>query len=70
MVPIVPTALGSAYSAMLGSGIRMRPRDLRFFWKALAEEKLVGTVDQPRSGSIPDLNAGVVARVTGLLSLG
>ena len=70
IVPIVPTAFGSAYAAMLRPGIRMRPRDLRFFWKALAEEKLVGTVDQPRSGSIPDLNAKVVARVKTLLSLG
>ena len=70
ILPIAPTALGSAYSAMLRSGIRMRPRDLRFFWKALAEEKLVGTVDQPRTGSIPDLNARVVPRVKTLLSLG
>ena len=68
LIPIAPTAVGRAYSAMLPAGTRMRPRDLRFFWKRLHQDELVGTVDAPRAGAPPDINSIVAMRVRELLS--
>jgi len=67
LIPVEPTALGRAYMATLPPGTRMRPRDLRFFWKTLADRQLAGTLDEPRAGSPPDINALVAERVRGLL---
>jgi mitochondrial fission protein ELM1 len=67
VIAIEPTALGRGYIAMLPAGTRMRPRDLRFFWKALDDRQLAGTLDEPRAGSPPDINALVAERVRGLL---
>jgi mitochondrial fission protein ELM1 len=67
LIPIEPTFFGRAYLAMLPSGVRMRPRDLRFFWNALADRQLAGTLDEPRAGSPPDINALVAERVRALL---
>jgi mitochondrial fission protein ELM1 len=68
LIPIEPTLAGRAYMAVLPRGTRMRPRDLRFIWKALADQQLVGTMDEPPSGSPPDINAMVADRVRALLS--
>jgi len=68
LIPIEPTFWGRAYMSILPRGTRMRPRDLRFFWRVLADQQLVGTLDEPRSGSPPDINAMVAERVKALLS--
>jgi len=68
LIPIEPTFAGRAYMSMLPPGTRMRPRDLRFFWRALADRRLVGTLSEPQSGSPPNINAMVARRVRALLS--
>ena len=71
LVPIRATRLGRAYMGMmdrLRPGRRVRPRDLRFFWAALEDQALVGTVEQPRRGAVPDFAANVARRVQQLLN--
>jgi hypothetical protein len=51
----------------LRPGQRVHPRDLRFFWRALREHDLVGTVDEPKLGEVPNPIAIVVNRVRDLL---
>jgi len=73
LLPIRPTVLGRAYMRLadrLRPGRRVFPRDLRYFWAALDERGLVGTLEQPRSGMVPDLTAMVAERVRGLLRAG
>ena len=73
LLPIRPTVLGRAYmrlSDRLRPGKRVFPRDLRYFWAALDERRLVGTLEQPRNGMVPDLAAMVAERVRGLLQAG
>jgi hypothetical protein len=63
LLPVRPTMLGRAYmrlSDLLWPARRIFPRDLRYFWAELDERGLVGTLEQPRGGSVPDL-AGMVA---------
>ena len=48
-------------------GTRLYPRDLRFFWKGLHDLGLVGTVEHPAQGHVPDVMAEVVARVRRLI---
>ena len=67
LVPIQATVLGRAYMALLPRGTPMRPRDLRFSWKVLADAQLAGTLGEPRAGSPPDINALVAERVRSLL---
>ena len=66
LVPIRPTLLGAAYMSLaerLRPGRRVYPRDLRFFWAALERDGLVGTVERPRAGTVPNLAADVAQRV-------
>lgn len=51
----------------LRPGKRVHPRDLRFFWRTLADRKLVGTIEKPRNGSVPNLVEDVAAYVQSLL---
>ena len=70
LVPIRATRMGRAYMAAmdrLRPGRRVRPRDLRFFWAALDEQGLGGTVERPRRAEVPDLAADVASRVRRLL---
>jgi len=46
---------------------RIYPRDLRFFWRGLHDACLVGTVEHPAQGRVPDVMAQVVARVRRLI---
>lgn len=70
LLPIRPTVLGRAYMGLadrLWPGKRIFPRDLRHFWAALDKSALVGTLEQPRGGQVPDLAAMVAERVRNLL---
>lgn len=70
IVPVRPTALGRAHMRVLdriAPGRKMRPRDLRFFWAELAGQGLVGTLQQPRAGRVPNVNAAVAEQVVNLL---
>jgi mitochondrial fission protein ELM1 len=51
----------------LRPGQRVHPRDLRFFWRALREHDLVGTIDEPKLGDVRNPIAIVVNRVRDLL---
>lgn len=59
--------------AVMGIGDRLRPdkrifpRDLRFFWEALAEQGFGGTIDAPRASNPPDFTAEIAERVRRLL---
>lgn len=70
LVAICPTLAGRAHMSLmdwLRPGERLYPRDLRFFWKTLAELDLVGTVQQPVHGRVPDVTAEVAERVLRLI---
>lgn len=71
LVPIRPTLLGRIYTGLadwLRPGRRVYPRDLRYFWAALEDNGLVGTVERPRAAAVPNLAAEVARRVTQLLN--
>lgn len=66
LLPLRPTVLGQAYmrlADLLWPARRIFPRDLRYFWAELRDRGLVGTIEQPRGGSAPDLAAMVAERV-------
>jgi hypothetical protein len=52
----------------LRPGKRLYPRDLRFFWRALDEAGLGGTLQAPKASSPPDYAALVAERVRRLLA--
>jgi mitochondrial fission protein ELM1 len=70
LVPIAKSSLGRAVTALadrLRQGKRLYPRDLRYFWSALEEQGLAGTLDAPRASRPPDYAALVAERVRQLL---
>lgn len=70
LIPIAKSRLGNAVMAVtdrLRQGQRLYPRDLRFFWDALAREGFGGTVDAPRASNPPDYAKIVAERVRRLL---
>jgi uncharacterized protein len=70
LIPIAKTELGRAATAvmdLLRPGKRLYPRDLRFFWNALEEQRLSGTLERPRASSPPDYAELVADRVRRLL---
>ena len=72
IVPIAPSRLGRSVMAVadqLRPGERLHPRDLRFFWAALREHGLGGTVDAPAASDPPDFTAEIAERVRQLLEL-
>jgi hypothetical protein len=73
LIPVRPTVGGRLTMSLLDRlrpGHRVPPRDLRYFWEALENDGLVGTVDAPRSGGAPSVNRTVARRVKALLSAG
>lgn len=69
-VPIRQTLTGRAYMKLMDwirPGMRVHPRDLRFFWKSLEEKQLAGTVQQPRQGEVPESIAEITERVLRLI---
>jgi hypothetical protein len=70
IIPITRSPFGAmAMSVMdrLRPGRRLYPRDLRFFWKALAEEGFGGTIDSPKASNPPDYSEIVAQRFRQLL---
>ena len=73
LIPLRPTVGGRLIMRLLDRlrpGHRVPPRDLRYFWEALANDSLVGTLDAPRGGGAPDVNGTLAKRVEALLSGG
>jgi len=73
LIPVRPTVGGRLTMSLfdrLHPGNRVPPRDLRYFWKTLENDELVGTVDAPRSGGAPNVNRTVASRVKALISGG
>lgn len=73
LIPVRPTVAGRLTMSLLDRlqpGRRVPPRDLRYFWEALANDGLVGTVDAPRSRGAPNVNQIAAKRVEALLSDG
>jgi len=71
MVPIARSRLGRfamGFVDRLRPGERLYPRDLRFFWRALDEAGLGGTLQAPKASSPPDYAAVVAKRVKRLLA--
>jgi mitochondrial fission protein ELM1 len=70
LVKIRQTLGGRVYMSLMDR-IRPRkriyPRDLRFFWKGLHDRRLVGTVEHPAQGRVPDVMTQVVERVRRLI---
>jgi hypothetical protein len=69
VVKIQPTVAGriaTAITDLVRPGERMRPRDLRFFWRTLEDERLVGSTNI----AVPDTNRLAAERVKALLHLG
>lgn len=70
LVEIRQTLGGRIYMSLMDRirpGKRIYPRDLRFFWQGLRDRHLVGTVEHPAQGQVPDVMAEVVARVRHLI---
>lgn len=65
LILIEPTLAGRLYMQLIGPKRRMRPRDLRFFWRALAEQGLLETQSE-----LPDVNRMVADRVIEMLRAG
>src|SRR5206468_10978511 len=73
LIPVRPTFGGRLMMSLterVRPGRRMHPRDLRFFWEALDNDGLIGTVAEPRGGRVPDLNRIVATRVKAVLNAG
>lgn len=72
IIPVAKSRLGKAAMALsdrLRPGKRLRPRDLRFFWAALAEHGYGGMLEEPRASEPPDYTAEIADRVRQLLKL-
>jgi hypothetical protein len=70
LIPIAKSELGRIVMAImdrLRPGRRLYPRDLRFFWAALEEAGLGGSLSHPKASSSPDYAALVAERVRRLL---
>jgi mitochondrial fission protein ELM1 len=70
VIPIAKSKLGEAVMRLadwLRPGERLYPRDLRFFWAALAEKGFGGTLDAPRASTPPHYAQIVAERVMRLL---
>jgi len=66
-VGLVPVELTAAGRMRLGRRIGGGHRDLRRFWARLEQDGLVGTVDEPRRGTIKNPMAIAAQAVNGLL---
>jgi mitochondrial fission protein ELM1 len=73
LVSVRPTSAGRAFMNVMDwvrPGRRVHPRDLRFFWRELEENRLVGPDCKPRQKSELDIPALVAARVNHILAAG
>ena len=72
IIPIAKSALGQiviGFMDRLRPGKRLYPRDLRFFWAALRQERFGGILDEPHASDPPDYSAQIAERVRRLLGL-
>ena len=70
LIPIAKSGLGRNVMGVmdrLRPGKRLRPRDLRFFWAALSDDRFGGTLEEPKASTPPDYAALVAERVRQLL---
>jgi mitochondrial fission protein ELM1 len=70
LMPVRPTARGLADMARQDRrkpGVPNRPNDLRFFWAELERRGLVGTIERPRRGDVPDVLAASAQLIRDLL---
>jgi len=70
IIPIAKSPLGQLVTAAmdrLRPGKRLYPRDLRFFWAALAQAGFGGTLEAPKASKPPDYAAIIADRVRQLL---
>lgn len=73
LIPVKATFCGRLAMGLfdrLRPGRRVHPRDLRFFWNALDDGELVGTVGKPRRSHGADVNRAVAERVKAILNAG
>lgn len=66
LIPVRRTRTGNWRMTLMDRirpGRPLFPRDLRYFWASLERQGLAGTVQQPGTGSVPDLVATAAARV-------
>lgn len=71
LVPVKPTSVGRVFITLMAwirPGRRLYPRDLRFFWAELEENRLIGPDCHFRRRSAPDPAAMVAARVSPILA--
>jgi mitochondrial fission protein ELM1 len=71
LIPIAKSRLGRVVMQItdrLRPGERLYPRDLRFFWAALKEQGIAGTLEQPMATNTPDYAQLVADRVRQLLA--
>lgn len=72
IVPIAKSHLGQAVMFVMDRvrpGRRLFPRDLRFFWATLKDQRLGGSLDAPKASNPPDYAEIVAERVRRLLNL-
>jgi mitochondrial fission protein ELM1 len=70
IVPIAKSRLGKAVmrvADVVRPDKRLFPRDLRFFWAAIREIGVTGTIDEPRAIAPHDYTADIAGRVRRLL---
>ncbi len=70
LIPIAKSPLGRTVmkvSDRLRPGERLYPRDLRFFWAALNNQGIAGTLEEPKATNMPDYAQFVADRVRQLL---
>jgi mitochondrial fission protein ELM1 len=73
LIPVKATLCGQLIMDLfdrLRPGRPLHPRDLRFFWKALDDGELVGTVGEPRLSHGADVNRVVAERVKAIVNAG
>jgi mitochondrial fission protein ELM1 len=71
LIPVKATFGGRLTMGLLDRlrpGRRVHPRDLRFFWNALDDGDLVGTVGNPRRSDGANVNRAVAERVKAILN--
>lgn len=70
IIPLERSAFGRVYVGLMDRwrpDRRVRPRDLRFFWRELEQRQLVGTLDQPRADNTRNPRAVVSAQLLSIL---
>jgi mitochondrial fission protein ELM1 len=73
LMPVRPSLSGRLAMAILDRlrpGRRAFPHDLRYFWERLSNDRLIGTITEPRRADATDVKHAVVERVKAVLNAG